>query len=90
MKKILTSILILLLVGCAFNPAVVTYKFPDAPDELKKTCPDLSEVPAGTEKLSEVLTVVSANYNEYFECKLKADTWIEWYNMQKDIFNKIK
>jgi DNA invertase Pin-like site-specific DNA recombinase len=50
--------------------------------DLKKTEP--------TEKLSEVLKVVVDNYGQYHECKIKVDTWVEWYKTQKDIFESVK
>jgi len=34
--------------------------------------------------------VPTANYNTYYECALKHDAWIEWYQTQKNIFESVK
>jgi hypothetical protein len=78
----------LLLVGCMTVPVIE--KFPEVPAELLVACPNLKLVEPGTTKLSQVISVVAENYGQYQECQIKADTWIEWYNHQKVIFNNIK
>ena len=77
-----------LLAGCLATP--VKRNFPSVPDELLVACPELKEVKEGTTKLSEVLLVVTDNYSEYHECRIKADGWIEWYKSQKEIFDSVK
>ena len=77
----------LLLTGCLTVP--VKQSFPEIPEELKVSCPDLSQV-ENTEKLSVVLDTVVKNYTEYHECRVKVDAWIEWYNKQKEIFESVK
>ena len=52
-------------------------------------CPDLAQIPE-TNKLSEVLPVVADNYGQYYTCKDTVDSWIDWYNTQKKIFDNIK
>jgi len=79
---------VLLLVGC-ITPTPVKRNFPEVPKELMEACPDLKTVES-TEKLSEVLKVVVDNYGQYHECKIKVDTWAEWYKTQKQIFDEIK
>ena len=79
--------MVIMLVGCSSVP--VERKFPEVPSELMETCPDLKQTQP-TEKLSEVLKVVVDNYGQYHECRLKADTWIEWYKTQKNIFESVK
>ena len=54
-----------------------------------EACPDLQKTEP-TEKLSEVLKVVVNNYGQYHECKVKVDTWVEWYKTQKQIFEIVK
>jgi len=76
-----------MLAGCLVTP--VKRNFPEVPKELVEACPDLKTVPE-TEKLSEVLKVVTNNYGQYHECRIKVDTWIEWYNTQKQIFESVK
>lgn len=87
MKKLFLLIPIVLLTGCLTTP--VKRNFPEVPQELMEACPDLKTVQE-TEKLSEVLKVVTTNYGQYHECKIKVDTWVEWYKTQKQIFDSVK
>ena len=87
MKKLILLIPALLLTGCFTAP--VNRNFPEAPKELMEVCPDLKTVPQ-TEKMSDVLKVVVDNYGQYHECKIKVDTWVEWYKTQKQIFDSVK
>ena len=87
MKKLAFVLSTLLLTGCGTTPVPVKHKFPEAPAEILKACPDLHQVEP-TEKLSEVLKVVTKNYSQYHECQIAVDTWIEWYKAQKQIYNK--
>jgi hypothetical protein len=88
MKYIIIA-LALCLSACATS-VPVTMNFPQVPEELKASCPDLKTIPEGTTKLSEVVTVVTENYGQYQECKIKIDAWTQWYNSQKKIFESIK
>ena len=88
MRKLLLLIPIVFLTGCLVTTPVKR-NFPEVPKELMEACPDLKTVPE-TEKLSEVLKVVTNNYGQYHECRIKVDTWIEWYNTQKQIFESVK
>lgn len=74
----------LLLAGCLTTAP----KWPDMPEELKATCPELNEVAAGTKELSKVLDVVVVNYATYYECRVKVDAWQQWYKDQKDNYEK--
>lgn len=87
MKRLLLLIPIVMLAGCLVTP--VKRNFPEVPKELMEACPDLKTVEQ-TEKLSEVLKVVVDNYGQYHECKIKVDTWMEWYKTQKQIFDSVK
>jgi hypothetical protein len=91
MKKLLIAAVVLSLTGCAMfqKPVPVKRTFPTVPVELLEACPALKKTEA-TEKLSEVLKVVVDNYGQYHECKIKVDTWAEWYKTQKDIFESVK
>ena len=86
--RIAILLLPLLLAGCLTTPVAET--FPEVPAELLIACPDLKQVDPATTKLSEVVSVVASNYGQYQECQIKIDTWIEWYNHQKVIFNNVK
>lgn len=78
----------LLLTGCLFKePVPVKQVWPDVPKELLEACPDLKQVNPNTNKLSEIISVVSDNYAQYYDCKAKVDDWIIWYNGQKKIHN---
>lgn len=77
-----------LLAGCLSTP--VKRNFPEVPQELMVACPDLKTIEPNTTKLSEVITVVVENYGQYQECKIKVDTWTEWYKSQKEIFDSVK
>ena len=80
--------LALLLSACTSVP--VDRKFPSVPVELQQACPDLKTVNPQTTKLSEVVDIVVANYGQYKECQVKVDSWINWYNTQKQIFESVK
>jgi len=82
-------ILLLLLAGCS-TTVPVKRTFPEVPKELLIKCPELKEVPAGTEKLSELLSVVADNYGQYKECQLSVELWNEWYQEQKKVFDSVK
>ena len=86
MKKLL---ILLLLAGCS-TTVPVARKFPEIPDSFKTPCPPLTQIKQDTAKLSEVITVVTDNYMEYHKCSDKNDMWIEWYSLQKEIFDSVK
>lgn len=88
MKKLLLLIPIVLLTGC-LTTTPVKRNFPEVPQELMEACPDLKKTEQ-TEKLSEVIRVVTENYSQYHECRIKVDTWMEWYKTQKQIFESVK
>ena len=91
MKLTATTILffaVLLLTGCS-TTVPVTAKFPEAPKLGLGTCPQLKTVNDDV-KLSELTGTVTKNYGTYYECAVKADTWNEWYEIQKRIFEGVK
>jgi len=76
-----------LLTGCLFKqPVPIKQVWPDVPKELLDACPDLKLVDPKTDKLSDIIGVVSDIYGTYYECKAKVDDWIVWYNGQKKIY----
>lgn len=85
MKRLALLLTLILISGCVAVP--VKQKFPDAPNQLFQACPDLKQTEP-TEKLSDVLKIVTKNYSQYHECQIAVDTWIEWYSLQRDLFNK--
>ena len=86
--RTLLLVSMIVLSGCS-TTVPVTVKFPEVPTELMSTCPDLKQTPP-TSKLSDVLQVVTDNYSQYYECRVKLDSWIEWYKTQKQLFEEIK
>ena len=79
-------ILAFLATGCS-TVVPVTAKFPEVPERLLVRCPQLEKL--GNEpKLSDISKTVTINYTTYYECAVKHDAFVEWYKIQKDIFDK--
>jgi hypothetical protein len=85
--KLLIACLVLCLTGCTTVP--ITAKFPQVPNELMQKCPSLAKLSDDT-KLSEIAKTVTSNYTSYHECSIKLDAWIEWYGIQKQIYESVK
>ena len=82
-------LLLLLMVGCS-TTVPVTMKFPEAPGSIvMMPCPQLQKVEEDA-KLSDVTKTITNNYGTYYECAVKNDAWIEWYQKQKQIFESVK
>jgi hypothetical protein len=82
-------ILAFLATGCS-TTVPVTMKFPEAPGNIAMTpCPQLQKLQEDA-KLSDISKTVSVNYGTYYECAVKTDAWIEWYQKQKIIFESVK
>jgi hypothetical protein len=75
--------LFLFLTGCTSE---IRKEFPEIPPSLSSGCSELDIIADRDSKLSDILIVITANYAKYHECKLKVDTWIEWYNEQQKHF----
>ena len=86
--KYLICVLIILISGCS-TVVPVTAKFPEAPSKLQVKCPQLEKL-KDESKLSEVSKTITMNYSTYYECAVKIDSWIEWYQVNKIIFEGIK
>jgi phage FluMu protein Com len=84
---LLALLLLILISGCS-TVVPVTVKFPDAPDRIKIKCPQLKTLNEEA-KLSDIAKTVTENYTTYYECAVKHDAWIEWYETQKIIFEKL-
>lgn len=81
-------LLLLLMVGCS-TTVPVTAKFPEVPERLMQKCPQLEKT--GEEaNLSDITKTITNNYTTYYECVVKDDAWIEWYQTQKHIFESVK
>jgi hypothetical protein len=88
MKSIIVLSLLIVLTGCSTTVPVVA-KFPEVPKVLLTKCPNLQELSPDA-KLSDVAKIINVNYTAYYECAVKMDAWIEWYNVQKTIYEGIK
>ncbi len=80
--------IVLAMTGCS-TTVPVRAKFPEVPARLKEKCPQLEKV-AEEPKLSDVTKVITNNYTTYYECAVKNDAWIEWYEIQKNIYESVK
>jgi phage FluMu protein Com len=87
MNKYLASLLLILMSGCS-TVVPVTVKFPDAPDRIKIKCPQLKTLNEEA-KLSDIAKTVIENYTTYYECAVRNDAWIEWYETQKIIYDTL-
>ena len=86
---IVTAIFFILMFSGCSTTVPVKAKFPEAPEQLLVKCPQLEKL--GNEvKLSDISKTVTTNYTTYYECAVKHDSFIEWYNVQKNIFESIK
>ena len=81
-------LLVLLLSGCSTTVPVVA-KFPDVPPQLLIKCPQLNKLNEEP-KLSDIAKTVTINYATYYECAVKHDGLVEWYQVQKKIFEGLK
>jgi len=86
--KYLTCILLIFRSGCS-TVVPVTAKFPETPSKLQVKCPQLEKL-KDEAKLSEISKTITINYSTYYECAVKIDSWIEWYQVNKIIFEGIK
>jgi len=79
---------VLFLTGCS-TTVPVKAKFPEVPERLLVKCPALEKL-ENEAKLSDITKTVTKNYNTYYECAVKHDTFVEWYQKQKQIFESVK
>ena len=86
--KYLTILFVVLLTGCSTTVPIVA-KFPEVPEKLMVKCPQLQKVNDDA-KLSDITKTITINYTEYYTCAVKNDAWIEWYQIQKIIFEGLK
>jgi hypothetical protein len=72
------------------TPVPVARKFPEAPSILLEKCPQLKKIDTETTVFSVLTKTVVENYTTYYECAVKHDGLIEWYQVQKRIFEEVK
>ena len=78
---------LLFLTACTTVP--VAPKFPQVPNVLLEKCPELNKV-IEDPKLSDIAKTITLNYTTYYECSIKQEAWMEWYNVQKQLYESIK
>lgn len=80
--------LVVLLASCS-TPVPLTPKFPEAPEYLLQGCPKKLET-VGSENVTIVdfTKTVIKNYGTYHDCVAKYDSFIEWYHIQKKLWNE--
>lgn len=81
-------IALLFLVGCS-TATPVKRTFPEVPERLLVKCPNLQKLNDDA-KLSDISKTVTINYSTYYECAVKHDGLVEWYQVQKHIFESVK
>jgi hypothetical protein len=78
---------LLVLTGCTSVP--IAPKFPEVPERILQKCPQLEKLNEES-KLSDIAKTVTNNYTTYYECAVKHDAFIEWYQVQKKIYESVK
>jgi len=86
MKKLATLILIAVLTGCAASSSPVKIKWPKAPEELMTPTADLTPLPTDKNTFADLLENANDNFAQYYILKSKIETWQQWYNTQKKIY----
>jgi hypothetical protein len=81
-------ILAFMVTGCSTTVPIIA-KFPQAPERLMQSCPQLQKL-ENEAKLSDIAKSVTNNYTKYHECSIQNESWIEWYKTQKQIFESVK
>lgn len=87
MKTLSTIAILLALTGCSTSVPLVA-KFPKAPQSLLEPCEQLQPITEDA-KLSDITKVVVSNYTTYYDCSTRHGGLVEWYNVQKKIFEKV-
>ena len=72
--------------GCS-TVVPVSARFPEPPQYAAQPCPQLQKL-NNDAKLSDVATTVTINYSTYYDCAVRNDAWIEWYRIQREIYEK--
>ena len=86
--KLVVLALALLLSACS-TLVPVTMTFPEAPGkQAMVACPNLQKLKDDA-RLSDISRTVTINYGTYYECAVKTDAWIEWYETQRRIFETL-
>jgi len=83
------SVSFLILPGCSTTVAV-KMPWPEVPANLMEPASDLKPLPEDKKTLTDLLENANDNYSSYYTLKEKYNSWIEWYKMQKTIYEGVK
>jgi hypothetical protein len=87
MKLVVLAISLALTACSTLVPVSMT--FPEAPGrQAQVACPNLQKLKDDA-LLSDVSKTITINYSTYYECAVKTDAWIEWYQIQRHIFESV-
>jgi len=87
MKLVILAISLALTACSTLVPVSMT--FPEAPGrQAQVACPNLQKLKDDA-LLSDVSRTITINYSTYYECAVKTDAWIEWYQIQRHIFESV-
>jgi len=87
MKLVVLAISLALTACSTLVPVSMT--FPEAPGkQAMVACPNLQKLKDDA-LLSDVSRTITINYSTYYECAVKTDAWIEWYQIQRHIFESV-
>ena len=86
MKQLIIALVVVTLAGCASNKSPTQLNWPDAPAELLAPSEDLIPLAPEQTQLSNLLDNANTNYTKYYILKDKYDTWQQWYNNHKQIY----
>ena len=84
--KLVYALLVVGLTGC--QPYI--RKFPEAPPVLLEAEPASLALTPTTDKLSDILPIITDNYATYYSCRAKVEGWQTWYTKQKSVFEAVK
>lgn len=94
MNRLAIVLLTLTLSGCSMMPKLTSAKpefpepFVDPKTQQMPKCEDLKQIPADVNNLSAVFKIIVENYTAYWRCSNQVDGWAEWYEQQKENYDK--
>lgn len=83
MKSIIAVLASALLLSGCFTIIPKVKEFPPPPKTAMEPCDMLKTIDEAT--LSSMMKTVTVNYATYYQCAIKQNAWIEWYNIQQQI-----
>jgi hypothetical protein len=65
-------------------------EFPSAPSSLTEPAENLDSLPADKKNLTDLIQNANENFGKYYQLKEKYESWQNWYNTQKQIYDSVK